>query len=47
MKGDLEMAEKLIAISRRNEGTREIKIEDIDDYDVRLWDVKVIKKKSK
>jgi hypothetical protein len=35
------MTSKLIAISKRNEGIR--KVENLDDFDVRLWDIIVDK----
>lgn len=37
---------ELIAVSKRNEGIRKITEEELDNYDVRLWDVKVVEVKK-
>jgi len=43
MKKEINMEDRIIAVSKRNEGVRRINVEDLDDYDVRLWDVIVDK----
>jgi hypothetical protein len=36
---------QIIAVSRRDKGIVVITEEELDNYDVRLWDIKVIEKK--